>query len=285
MSSIIELKNVTFEYKSGEEGRVVRALDGVDLAIEEGSFTGIIGVNGSGKSTLAKNMNGLMLPTEGEVLVKGMNTRDPETIWKIRQTVGMVFQNPDNQMVSAIVEDDVAFGPENLGVEPQEIRRRVDMALTDVGMYDFREKAPHMLSGGQKQRVAIAGVVAMLPDVIVFDEPTAMLDPKGRREVLEIIRKLNRESGKTVVLITHFMDEVARADRVVVMDDGRVTLDGKPREVFREVEQLKALGLDVPFATELADRLRKEGMDIPEDVIFMEELAEKIGRLELEARS
>ncbi len=285
MSSIIELKNVTFEYKSGEEGRVVRALDGVDLAIEEGSFTGIIGVNGSGKSTLAKNMNGLMLPTEGEVLVKGMNTRDPETIWKIRQTVGMVFQNPDNQMVSAIVEDDVAFGPENLGVEPQEIRRRVDMALTDVGMYDFRKKAPHMLSGGQKQRVAIAGVVAMLPDVIVFDEPTAMLDPKGRREVLEIIRKLNRESGKTVVLITHFMDEVARADRVVVMDDGRVTLDGKPREVFREVEQLKALGLDVPFATELADRLRKEGMDIPEDVIFMEELAEEIGRLELEARS
>ena len=257
----------------------------MDLAIEEGSFTGIIGVNGSGKSTLAKNMNGLMLPTEGEVLVKGMNTRDPETIWQIRQSVGMVFQNPDNQMVSAIVEDDVAFGPENLGVDPEEIRRRVDQALTDVGMYDFRKKAPHMLSGGQKQRIAIAGVVAMLPDVIVFDEPTAMLDPKGRREVLEIIRKLNQEAGKTVVLITHFMDEVARADRVVVMDDGKVVLDGKPREVFLEVDRLKELGLDVPFATELADRLRKEGVDIPEDVIFMEELAEEIKSLELEARS
>ncbi|MBQ3389991.1 MAG: energy-coupling factor transporter ATPase [Firmicutes bacterium] len=276
MNSIIELKNVTFEYKNGDEDRVVRALDRVDLAIEEGSFTGIIGVNGSGKSTLAKNMNGLMLPTEGEVFVKGMNTRDPETIWQIRQSVGMVFQNPDNQMVSAIVEDDVAFGPENLGVDPEEIRRRVDQSLTDVGMYDYRKKAPHMLSGGQKQRIAIAGVVAMLPDVIVFDEPTAMLDPKGRREVLEIIRKLNEESGKTVVLITHFMDEVARADRVIVMDDGKVALDGKPREIFLEVEKLKELGLDVPFATELADRLRKEGVDIPEDVIFMEELASEI---------
>ena len=282
MGSIIELKNVTFEYKSsGEENRVVRALDRVDLAIEEGSFTGIIGVNGSGKSTLAKNMNGLMLPTEGEVLVKGMNTRDPETIWKIRQTVGMVFQNPDNQMVSSIVEDDVAFGPENLGVDPEEIRERVDMALKDVGMYDFRKKAPHMLSGGQKQRIAIAGVVAMLPDVIVFDEPTAMLDPKGRREVLEIIRKLNQESGKTVVLITHFMDEVARADRVVAMDDGKIVLDGKPREVFREVDRLKELGLDVPFATELSQRLRQEGIAIPEDVIFMDELAEEIGRLKI----
>ncbi len=280
MNNIIELKNVTFEYKSGDGGRVVKALDRVDLAIEEGSFTGIIGVNGSGKSTLAKNMNGLMLPTEGEVLVKGMNTRDPETIWQIRQSVGMVFQNPDNQMVSAIVEDDVAFGPENLGVDPEEIRRRVDQSLMDVGMYDYRKKAPHMLSGGQKQRIAIAGVVAMLPDVIVFDEPTAMLDPKGRREVLEIIRKLNQEAGKTVVLITHFMDEVARADRVVVMDDGKVVLDGKPREVFLEVDRLKELGLDVPFATELADRLRKEGVDIPEDVIFMDELADEIGRLE-----
>lgn len=274
---IIELKSITFEYRNGSEGgRIIRALDRVDLSIEEGSFTGIIGVNGSGKSTLAKNMNGLMLPTEGEVLVKGMNTRDPETIWRIRQTVGMVFQNPDNQMVSAIVEDDVAFGPENLGVDPEEIRRRVDRALEDVGMYDYRKKAPHMLSGGQKQRIAIAGVVAMLPEVIVFDEPTAMLDPKGRREVLEIIRKLNKEAGKTVVLITHFMDEVAQADRVIVMDDGKIAMDGKPREVFLEVDRLRELGLDVPFATELAHRLRKEGVDIPEDVIFMDELADAI---------
>ena len=276
MNNIIELKNVTFEYKSGDGGRVVKALDQVDLAIEEGSFTGIIGVNGSGKSTLAKNMNGLMLPTEGEVLVKGMNTRNPETIWQIRQSVGMVFQNPDNQMVSAIVEDDVAFGPENLGVDPEEIRRRVDQALTDVGMYDFRKKAPHMLSGGQKQRIAIAGVVAMLPDVIVFDEPTAMLDPKGRREVLEIIRKLNQEAGKTVVLITHFMDEVARADRVVVMDDGKVVLDGKPREVFLEVDRLKELRLDVPQVTELAYECKKAGIPLPDGILTAEEFAAEL---------
>ena len=188
----------------------------------------------------------------------------------------MVFQNPDNQMVSAVVEDDIAFGPENLGVEPEEIRKRVDMSLKAVGMYEFRKKAPHMLSGGQKQRIAIAGVVAMLPECIVFDEPTAMLDPKGRREVLEIIEKLNKESGKTVVLITHFMDEVAGADRVIVMDEGRIVMDGKPEDIFIRIEELKKLGLDVPFATEFAHRLREKGIDIPESIIFMDELADYI---------
>lgn len=277
MENIIEINNVSFNYKHIEESEnVIKALDQITLNIEKGSFTAIIGVNGSGKSTLAKNMNGLMLPSEGSVIVDGMSTSSDEFIWKIRQTVGMVFQNPDNQMVSAIVEDDVAFGPENLGVDPAEIRERVDMSLKAVGMYDLRKKAPHMLSGGQKQRIAIAGVVAMLPECIVFDEPTAMLDPQGRKEVLEIIEMLNKKEGKTVVLITHFMDEVAGADRVLVMDDGRLVMDGSPHEIFVRVEELKALGLDVPFATELAYRLRKQGFDIPEDIILMEELADCI---------
>ena len=279
MNNIIELKNVTFEYKSGDGGRVVKALDRVDLAIEEGSFTGIIGVNGSGKSTLAKNMNGLMLPTEGEVLVKGMNTRDPETIWQIRQSVGMVFQNPDNQMVSAIVEDDVAFGPENLGVDPEEIRRRVDQALTDVGMYDFRKKAPHMLSGGQKQRIAIAGVVAMLPDVIVFDEPTAMLDPIGRRDVFGLALRLNSLEGITVVWITHFMEEAALADRLIVMDQGRIALTGMPRDVFAQSSRVLALGLDVPEMMKLAAKLRNAGVDLPKGIMTVDEMAVELCRL------
>ncbi|MDO4842862.1 MAG: energy-coupling factor transporter ATPase, partial [Phoenicibacter congonensis] len=232
--------------------------------------------NGSGKSTFAKNLNGLMLPTQGTVFVNGMDTKDESALWKIRQNVGMVFQNPDNQMVSAIVEDDVAFGPENLGIAPPEIRERVDMSLKAVGMYDLRKKAPHMLSGGQKQRIAIAGVVAMVPECIVFDEPTAMLDPQGRKEVLDIIDTLNKKVGKTVLLITHFMDEVAGADRVIVMENGRVVMDGTPREIFVRVEELKRLGLDVPFATELAHRLRERGIEIPENVIFMEELADYI---------
>lgn len=277
MENIIEIQDVTFEYRrNGENSMPVLALDHISLNIEKGSFTAIIGINGSGKSTLAKNMNGLMLPSSGKVLVNGMDTGDENSIWDIRQTVGMVFQNPDNQMVSAVVEDDIAFGPENLGVEPEEIRKRVDMSLKAVGMYEFRKKAPHMLSGGQKQRIAIAGVVAMLPECIVFDEPTAMLDPKGRREVLEIIEKLNKESGKTVVLITHFMDEVAGADRVIVMDEGRIVMDGKPEEIFIRIEELKKLGLDVPFATEFAHRLREKGIDIPESIIFMDELADYI---------
>lgn len=280
MENIIEINNVSFNYKHIEESEnVIKALDQITLNIEKGSFTAIIGVNGSGKSTLAKNMNGLMLPSEGSVVVDGMVTSSDEFIWKIRQTVGMVFQNPDNQMVSAIVEDDVAFGPENLGVDPAEIRERVDMSLKAVGMYDLRKKAPHMLSGGQKQRIAIAGVVAMLPECIVFDEPTAMLDPQGRREVLEIIEMLNKREGKTVVLITHFMDEVAGADRVLVMDDGHLVMDGSPHEIFVRVDELKSLGLDVPFATELACRLRNRGYDIPENIILMEELADCIAGL------
>ncbi|MBR6700238.1 MAG: energy-coupling factor transporter ATPase [Firmicutes bacterium] len=277
MENIIKVQDVTFEYRrTGNETSAILALDDISLDIEKGSFTAIIGVNGSGKSTLAKNMNGLMLPTGGKVYVKGMDTTDSSQIWDIRQTVGMVFQNPDNQMVSAVVEDDIAFGPENLGVEPEEIRRRVDMSLQAVGMYDFRKKAPHMLSGGQKQRIAIAGVVAMLPECIVFDEPTAMLDPQGRREVLDIIEKLNKESGKTIVLITHFMDEVANADRIVVMDGGKIVMDGKPQDIFVRNDELKGLGLDVPFAAELACRLRQRGIYIPENIILMDELADHI---------
>lgn len=277
MESIIKVQNVTFEYRrNGSDTPEILALDNISLDIEKGSFTAIIGVNGSGKSTLAKNMNGLMLPTSGKVYVNGMDTSDETRIWDIRQTVGMVFQNPDNQMVSAVVEDDIAFGPENLGVAPEEIRKRVDMSLKAVGMYDFRKKAPHMLSGGQKQRIAIAGVVAMLPECIVFDEPTAMLDPKGRREVLEIIEKLNKESGKTIVLITHFMDEVANADRIVVMDGGKIVMDGKPQDIFIRNDELKELGLDVPFAAELTCRLRKKGINIPENIILMDELADYI---------
>ena len=279
MENIIEIQNVTFDYRKDSDGfGAVKALDNVNLNIEKGSFTAIIGINGSGKSTLAKHMNGLVVPPEGKVLVNGMDTKDEAHIWDIRQNVGMVFQNPDNQMVSAIVEDDVAFGPENLGVPTEEIRRRVELSLNAVGMYDFRKKAPHMLSGGQKQRIAIAGVVAMLPECIVFDEPTAMLDPQGRQEVLDIIKKLNRENDKTVVLITHFMDEVAEADRVVVMDNGKIIMQGAPREIFLKVEELKKTGLDVPFATDLAHRLRKKGINIPENIIFMDELADYISR-------
>ncbi len=279
MENIIEIQNVTFDYrKDSDEFGAVKALDNVNLNIEKGSFTAIIGINGSGKSTLAKHMNGLVLPTVGKVVVNGMDTKDESHIWDIRQNVGMVFQNPDNQMVSAIVEDDVAFGPENLGVPTEEIRRRVELSLNAVGMYDFRKKAPHMLSGGQKQRIAIAGVVAMLPECIVFDEPTAMLDPQGRKEVLDIIKKLNKESDKTVVLITHFMDEVAEADRVVVMDNGKIIMQAAPREIFLKVEELKKTGLDVPFATDLAHRLRKKGINIPENIIFMDELADYISK-------
>ncbi len=277
MENIIQIRDVTFDYHRNSEDEVtIRALNHVSLDIEKGSFTAVIGVNGSGKSTLAKHLNGLVLPTEGEVVVCGFNTKDNETLWEVRRKVGMVFQNPDNQMVSAVVEDDVAFGPENLGIPPQEIRARVDMALQSVGMYDFRKKAPHMLSGGQKQRVAIAGVVAMLPECIVFDEPTAMLDPRGRKEVLDIIHKLNKEDGKTIVLITHFMDEVVDADKVVVMDNGHIIMEGKPKEIFVRNEELHKAGLDVPFAAELGSRLRKRGIEIPDNIIFMEELADYI---------
>ena len=273
MDSIIKIENLIFEYKKDDETAANRAINGDSLEIERGSFTAVLGKNGSGKSTLAKNLNGLLLPTKGVIYVNGFNTADDEHIWDVRQSAGMVFQNPDNQLVSAIVEDDVAFGPENLGVEPQEIRRRVDKALADVNMGAFRGKAPHLLSGGQKQRIAIAGVVAMKPSCIIFDEPTAMLDPKGRGEIMAIIKELNGE-GITVILITHFMEEAVNADRVIIMHEGEVFLDGTPSEVFARGEKVKSVNLDVPLAVELAARLRQRGIEVPADIIGTEEMVE-----------
>ncbi|MDR0424692.1 MAG: energy-coupling factor transporter ATPase [Clostridiales Family XIII bacterium] len=269
---IIEIEDLVFEYKKDEEDSV-RAIDGVSIDIEAGSFTAIIGRNGSGKSTLAKNINALLLPDGGAVYVDGFDTRDEEGLWEVRQRAGMVFQNPDNQLVAAIVEDDVAFGPENLGIPSESIDERVRGALMAVDMYEYRKKAPHMLSGGQKQRVAIAGVVAMRPKCIVFDEPTAMLDPHGRSEVMEIMKRLHAD-GITVVLITHFMEEAADADRIIIMNEGRVEMDGPPAEVFRQADRIRALDLSVPIAVELAERLRRRGRDIPAGIIKMEEMVE-----------
>ncbi|MDR1134811.1 MAG: energy-coupling factor transporter ATPase [Clostridiales Family XIII bacterium] len=269
--SIIEIENLVYEYKRDEDD-LVRAIDNVSIEIEEGSFTAIIGKNGSGKSTLAKNINALLIPDSGTVYVDGFNTAADEAgLWEVRQRAGMVFQNPDNQLVAAIVEDDVAFGPENLGVPSEAIDERVREALTAVDMYEYRKKAPHMLSGGQKQRVAIAGVVAMRPKCIVFDEPTAMLDPHGRDEVMDIMKRLH-DDGITVVLITHFMEEAADADRIIIMNEGKIELDGTPEEVFRHADRIRALNLSVPIAVELGDRLRKRGREIPGDIIRMEEL-------------
>lgn len=273
MEAIIKIENVSFEYKKDGGENSKKALRNIDLQIEKGSFTAILGKNGSGKSTLAKNLNGLLLPTEGRVLVNGYDTSDDEHIWDVRQSAGMVFQNPDNQLVSAIVEDDVAFGPENLGIDPLEIRKRVDKALADVNMGPYRGKSPHLLSGGQKQRIAIAGVVAMKPKCIIFDEPTAMLDPKGRSEIMRIIEELNEE-GITVVLITHFMEEAVHADRVIIMNEGEVFLDGSPEEVFSRGEQVRSVNLDVPLAVELAAKLRLKGITVPENIIGMEEMVE-----------
>ncbi len=275
MENIIRIENLIFEYMAGEDDEKVRAIDDVSLNIERGSFTAVIGRNGSGKSTLAKNLNGLLLPSGGTIYVKEWDTRDDSHIWDVRQSAGMVFQNPDNQLVSSIVEDDVAFGPENLGVDPAEIRQRVDNALSAVNMGKYKKKSPHMLSGGQKQRIAIAGVVAMKPECIIFDEPTAMLDPKGREEIMEIIRQLHDE-GITVVLITHFMDEAVQADRIIIMDRGHVLLDGTPEEVFAEEEILREASLDLPLAVELAQKLRKRGIKIPKEIITVEGLVEFI---------
>lgn len=275
MDNIIRITDLVFEYRREDQLEPVRAVSHVSLEIERGSFTAIIGKNGSGKSTLAKNINALLLPSSGAVYVKGFNTADETKLWEIRQAAGMVFQNPDNQLVSSIVEDDIAFGPENLGIEPGEIRKRVDESLYSVNMYEERKKAPHLLSGGQKQRIAIAGVIAMRPECIILDEPTAMLDPHGRYEVMEIIQKLHQE-GITTLLITHFMEEASKADRVVIMDEGRVVLDGTPAEIFGHAEEIKELNLDVPFAVDLAYRLRKRGVDIPENIISTEEMVEHI---------
>ena len=272
--AIIQTEGLRFAY--AEEGAVNPfVLDGVSLDIEEGSFVAVLGHNGSGKSTLAKHLNAILLPG-GKVYVDGIDTADEDKLLDIRRTVGMVFQNPDNQIVANVVEEDVAFAPENLGVPPAEIRRRVDDALKAVGMYEYREHAPHLLSGGQKQRVAIAGVIAMAPRCIVLDEPTAMLDPIGRAEVMKTIRELNRSSGVTVVLITHHMDEAAQADRLVVMAKGRVVADGTPRKVFQRVEELKAVGLTVPETTELLWQLRQAGVDVPLDALSDEECAQAL---------
>ena len=289
--TVIQLKDVTFSYYVEDaEGNVTTnndvdvkhsekrmALDGVTLDIEKGSFVAIVGSNGSGKSTLAKHLNALLLPFSGEVFVCGMSTADPDNTWEIRRRCGMVFQNPDNQLVSSVVEDDVAFGPENLGVDPAEIRQRVDNALNAVGMYEFRKKGPHLLSGGQKQRIAIAGVLAMQPECIVFDEPTAMLDPSGRAEILKIIRGLHEE-GKTVILITHFMEEAAQADRIIVMDKGRPILDETPAALFAHGEKLQELNLQMPFGASMAAKLRDLGVDLPEGIITAERLAECLCR-------
>ena len=276
MAEIIRTENLQYAYPADEGAEPVLALKGVDLTIEQGSFVVVLGHNGSGKSTLAKTLNGVLLPCGGHVYVEGMDTLDEHLLLAIRRTVGMVFQNPDNQIVANVVEEDVAFAPENLGVPPEEIRRRVDDALKAVGMYEYREHAPHLLSGGQKQRVAIAGVIAMQPRCIVLDEPTAMLDPIGRADVLRTIKQLNRERGVTVVLITHHMNEAEDADRVVVMDDGKVIMDGAPRQVFTQVERLRSMGLTVPDTVDLLDRLRKDGLDVPLTALTVEECADAI---------
>ena len=272
---IIQLKNVVFNYELEDDGNPLNdrlALNDVSFDVERGSFVAIVGSNGSGKSTLAKHFNALLLPTSGSVLVDGVDTIEAseEAPWEIRKKIGMVFQNPDNQLVSSIVEDDVAFGPENIGIPSEEIRQRVDEALKLVDMYDHRKKGPHLLSGGQKQRIAIAGVIAMDPECVVFDEPTAMLDPKGRREIMAIIRKLHSQ-GRTIILITHFMEEAAEADRIIVMHDGQVAADAVPAEIFAR----KDLGvLNVPFAVSLAAKLRAAGFDVPADIVTEEKLAE-----------
>ncbi len=273
---IIITENLVYSYSSEDQEIEMQALAGVNLSIARGEFVAIIGRNGSGKSTLAKHFNALFLPTSGTVRINGMDTQDPRNLWRIRQTVGMVFQNPDNQIVSTTVEEDVAFGPENLGVPPDEIRRRVNLALEWVGMSEYMRHAPHLLSGGQKQRVAIAGVLAMRPKCIVLDEPTAMLDPSGRREVLDTVKRLNKEEGITVVLITHFMDEAALGDRVVVIDQGKIVMDDVPRKIFSQVELIRQLHLDVPQVTRLAHELNKCGVTIPEDALTVEELADAL---------
>lgn len=272
---MIKANNLTYEYKNNEEQSNI-ALNNVNLEVKKGEFVVILGHNGSGKSTLAKHINALLLPTEGNLYVKGMDTLDEEKLWDIRSTAGMVFQNPDNQLVATIVEEDVAFGPENQGIEPEQIRERVDKALEIVEMTKYKEHAPHLLSGGQKQRIAIAGVLAMNPECIILDEPTAMLDPSGRIEVMETIKKLNREEGKTIVHITHYMDEAVDADRIVVMEQGEIVLEGTPKQVFSQVDKMKAFGLDIPQVTELSYKLRNRGIDIPTNILTVEEMVKLI---------
>ena len=280
MDSIIEIKNVSYEYSNqDEEGVSYTAVKNLSLNIDRGSFTVILGHNGSGKSTLAKMLNGLYKPTFGDIFIDGINTRDEETEIEVKRRVGMVFQNPDNQLIASIVEEDVAFGPENLGLEPPVIRERVKNALKAVGMEEYANSTPHRLSGGQKQRIAIAGIIAMEPECLVLDEPTAMLDPKGRREIISTLHKLNSEKGITVILITHYMEEAENADRVLVMNDGEIIKDATPKEVFMDVELLKSVGLDVPQTTELLYNLQKHGFNVNTNVISITDTAKEIAKV------
>ena len=277
MDNIIKVNNVSFEYITDETTH--KAIDDLTLEVKKGEFMAIIGHNGSGKSTLSKNLNAILVPSEGNILIDNLDTRDDDNLWDIRQTAGMVFQNPDNQIVATIVEEDVAFGPENLGIEPKEIRKRVEESLKSVGMYELRDRQPHLLSGGQKQRVAIAGIIAMRPKCIIFDEATAMLDPSGRKEVMKTIKKLNKEENITTLHITHFMEEAVQADRVIVMEKGRKVLEGTPREVFSNIKMLRQIGLDVPYMTELANLLSEEGLKISNDILTVDEMVMELCQL------
>ena len=277
MENIINVKDMTFEYVTIDSK--FKAIDDLSLEVKQGEFVAIIGHNGSGKSTLSKNLNAILVPTQGDIYIDGMNTKDESKLWNIRQTAGMVFQNPDNQIVATIVEEDVAFGPENLGVEPTLIRERVEDALKSVGIYELKDRQPHLLSGGQKQRIAIAGILAMQPKCIIFDEPTAMLDPSGRKEVINNIKELNKKHGITVILITHYMDEAAEADRVIVMDKGKAIIEGVPRDVFSHVETMKKIGLDVPQVTEICYELRKAGIDIDTKILNVNEMVSALCQL------
>ncbi|MDM1002906.1 energy-coupling factor transporter ATPase [Clostridium perfringens] len=277
--NMIKSEDLVFKYVNAEEQTEKVAINHVSMEVKKGEFLVILGHNGSGKSTMAKHMNALLLPSGGKMYVDGLDTSDIENIWEVRRRAGMVFQNPDNQLVATIVEEDVAFGPENLGVDPKEIRERVDDSLKAVGMYEYRKHAPHLLSGGQKQRIAIAGILAMRPKCIVLDEPTAMLDPSGRNEVMKTIKEVNKKFGITIILITHYMDEAAQADRIIVMDKGEKVMEGVPREIFSQVKKIKSIGLDVPQVTELAYELQKEGVDISTEILNIDEMVNALCQL------
>ena len=277
--NMIKSEDLVFKYVNTEEQTEKVAINHVSMEVKKGEFLVILGHNGSGKSTMAKHMNALLLPSGGKMYVDELDTSDIENLWEVRRRAGMVFQNPDNQLVATIVEEDVAFGPENLGVDPKEIRERVDDSLKAVGMYEYRKHAPHLLSGGQKQRIAIAGILAMRPKCIVLDEPTAMLDPSGRNEVMKTIKEVNKKFGITIILITHYMDEAAQADRIIVMDKGEKVMEGVPREIFSQVQKIKSIGLDVPQVTELAYELQKEGVDISTEILNIDEMVNALCQL------
>lgn len=277
--NMIKSEDLVFKYVNAEEQTEKVAINHVSMEVKKGEFLVILGHNGSGKSTMAKHMNALLLPSGGKMYVDGLDTSDIENLWEVRRRAGMVFQNPDNQLVATIVEEDVAFGPENLGIDPKEIRERVDDSLKAVGMYEYRKHAPHLLSGGQKQRIAIAGILAMRPKCIVLDEPTAMLDPSGRNEVMKTIKEVNKKFGITIILITHYMDEAAQADRIIVMDKGEKVMEGVPREIFSQVKKIKSIGLDVPQVTELAYELQKEGVDISTEILNIDEMVNALCQL------